>query len=62
MAHRRRKTGDPADRTVKLCISLGEATAEGIKAQAQALGITVSYLMDQVAQAYLKTRKRLTTD
>jgi len=58
--HRRKRTEDPKDRTVPVCISIGAHTAEGMKAQADKLGVSVSYLFEHVAKAYLRTRNYLT--
>jgi len=58
--HRRRKSEDPKDRTVPVCISIGTQTQERMKEQAAKRGVTVSYLYEHVAKAFLRTRGYLT--
>lgn len=60
--HRRRKIEDPGDRTARVTISISERTMEGLKAEADKAGMTLSHLMERLSETYLRTRRRLTTD
>lgn len=59
MAKRRRNADDPAEKTERVCLSMSGYVVERLKVRADKANISLSNLMEQLAQAYLRTRKQL---
>jgi len=59
---RRKKAEGAGEETQSKCVSMSLSTIQGIKAEADKLGITFSYHLERICKAYLQRARKLTTD